>query len=98
MDGSRDEVMRFMPKVISEFRIPDERTQASKMQDWAVNLAWDGAPVVEHVHSEACNLREADRTRRRSMNPPVHVSRHSTSVARVNDGSAGGSARSHNDD
>ena len=43
MDGSRDEVMRFMLQVISEFRIPDERTQASKMQDWAVNLAWDGA-------------------------------------------------------
>ena len=95
MDGSRDEVMRFMLQVISEFRIPDERTQASKMQDLAVNLAWDGA---EHVHSEACNLREADRTRRRSMTLPAHVSRHSTSVARVNDGSAGGSARSHNDD
>jgi len=56
-------------------------------------------PVLEHVHSEACNLREADRTRQRSMKPsPAHVSKHSTSVARVNDGSAGGSARSHNDD
>ena len=55
--------------------------------------------VAEHVHSEACNLREADRTRRRSPAPsPTHVSRHATSVARVNDGSAGGSARSHNDD
>ena len=37
MDGSRDEVMRFLLKVISEFQIPDERTQAEKMQDWAVN-------------------------------------------------------------
>ena len=43
MDGSRDEVMRFLLKVISEFQIPDERTQAAKMQDWAVNLAWGGA-------------------------------------------------------
>ena len=28
----------------------------------------------------------------------AHVSRHATSVARMNDGTAGGSARSHNDD
>ena len=56
-------------------------------------------PVTEHVHSEACNLREADRTRQRSLAPsPTHVSKHATSVARVSDGSAGGSARSHNDD
>ena len=28
----------------------------------------------------------------------AHVSKHATSVARMNDGAAGGSARSHNDD
>ena len=43
MEGSREEVMRFMVQVIAEFQIPDERTQAAKMQDWAVNLAWGGA-------------------------------------------------------
>ena len=43
VDGSRDEVMQYLLNVISEFQIPDERTQAAKMQDWAVNLAWGGA-------------------------------------------------------
>ena len=43
MEGSREEVMRFVVQVIAEFKIPDERTQAAKLQDWAVNLAWDGA-------------------------------------------------------
>ena len=55
-------------------------------------------PVMEYAHSEVCNCREADRVRRWSMTLMTHVSRHSTAVARVNDGSAGGSARSHNDD
>ena len=43
MEGSREEVVRFVIRVIAEFQIPDERTRAAKMQDWAVNLAWDGA-------------------------------------------------------
>ena len=43
VEGSREEVMRFVMQVIAEFQIPDERTQAAKMQDWAVNLAWGGA-------------------------------------------------------
>ena len=43
MECSREEVMRFVMQVIAEFQIPDERTQAAKMQDWAVNLAWGGA-------------------------------------------------------
>ena len=43
MEGSREEVMRFVMQVVAEFQIPDERTQAAKMQDWAVSLAWGGA-------------------------------------------------------
>ena len=43
MEGSRKEVMRYMQLVVAEFQIPDERTQAAKMQDWAVNLAWGGS-------------------------------------------------------
>ena len=34
----------------------------------------------------------------RDIESGAHVSRHATSVARMNDGTAGGSARSHNDD
>ena len=43
MEGSREEVVRYIRLVMAEFQIPDERTQAPKMQDWAVNLAWGGA-------------------------------------------------------
>ena len=32
-----------MRLVVAEFQIPDERTQAAKLQDWAVNLAWGGS-------------------------------------------------------
>ena len=43
MEGSRNEVMRFVRSVVAEFQIPDERTQTAKLQDWAVNLAWGGS-------------------------------------------------------
>ena len=43
--------------------------------------------VANHVTGQTDTTRNAS-----------HVSRHATSVARMNDGAAGGSARSHNDD
>ena len=46
MEGSRNEVMRFVRSVVAEFQFPDERTQTEKMQDWAVNLAWGGSDSV----------------------------------------------------
>ena len=98
MDGSRDEVMRFMLQVISEFRIPDERTQAPKMQDWAVNLAWGGAGELAASGMMNIMRREGGRAAELYTESGAHVSRHATSVARMNDGAAGGSARRHNDD
>ena len=50
-------------------------------------------PVVEHVHSDACNYREADRRRQRSITLTARVPRHPTSVNRMSDESTGGSAR-----
>ena len=141
MEGSREEVMRFVLQVVAEFQIPDERTQAAKIQDWAVNLAWGGANELaasgmmnimrcengrqvdtkaypsdrkgdgpgtrvqrkhrrDHENDQA-NLRHIDGLYARQRTPAplsTHVSKHATSVARMNDGTAGGSARRHNDD
>mgnify|MGYP001031700371 CR=1 FL=1 len=96
MEGSREEVMRFMLQVIAEFQILDERTQASVL----------GAGVLLTTDTIDADTRERLREYDSDMHcaaelyteSGAHVSRHSTSVARVNDGSAGGSARSHNDD
>ena len=38
MEGSREEVMRFMRLVVAEFQIPDERTSGRELRGWAVNL------------------------------------------------------------
>ena len=46
MEGSRIEVMRSMRLVVAEFQIPDERTPATKLQDWVVNLAWGGSDLL----------------------------------------------------
>ena len=88
--------MRFMLQVIAEFQILDERTQASVL----------GAGVLLTTDTIDADTRERLREYDSDMHcvaelyteSGAHVSRHSTSVARVNDGSAGGSARSHNDD
>ena len=42
MEGSREEVVRYVRAVASVFQIPDERTSTAKLQDWAVDLAWVG--------------------------------------------------------
>ena len=46
MEGSREEVVRYIRAVESEFRIPDERTSTAKLQDWAVGLAWGGSAAL----------------------------------------------------
>ena len=87
MEGSREEVMRFVLQVVAEFQTPDERTQAAKIQR-------------DHENDQA-NLRHIDAlyTRQRTPAPlSTHVSKQATSVARMNDGTAGGSARRHNGD
>ena len=98
MEGSRKEVMRFMLQVIAEFQIPDERTQAPKMQDWAANLAWGGADELAASGMMNNMRREGGRAAELNTESGAHVSRHATSVARMNDGAAGGSARRQNDD
>ena len=89
MEGSREEVMRVLRLVVAEFQIPDERTREAKLQDWAVNLAWGGSDEL----AKSGMMNPTGTTRN-----AAHVSKHATSVARMNDGAAGGSARSHNDD
>ena len=96
MEGSREEVMRFMLQVIAEFQILDERTQASVL----------GAGVLLTTDTIDADTRERLREYDSDMHCAVdlytesgaHVSRHATSVAQMNDGAAGGSARRHNDD
>ena len=46
MEGSREEVVRYIRLVESEFQNPDERTSTAKAQDWAVNLAWGGSAAL----------------------------------------------------
>ena len=46
MEGSRDEVVRYIRLVESEFQNPDERTSTAKAQDWAVNLAGGSAALA----------------------------------------------------
>ena len=46
MEGSRDEVVRYIRLVESEFQNPDERTSTANVQDWAVNLAWGGSAAL----------------------------------------------------
>ena len=46
MEGSREEVVRYIRLVVAEFQIPDERTSTAKLQDWAVNLAWGGSDAL----------------------------------------------------
>ena len=43
MEGSREEVVRYIRAVVAAFQIPDERTSTAKLQDWAVDLAWGGS-------------------------------------------------------
>ena len=43
VEGSRDEVVRYLRLTEAKFQISGERTSAVKSQDWAVNLAWDQA-------------------------------------------------------
>ena len=46
MEGSREEVVRYIRAVVSVFQIPNERTSTAKLQDWAVNLAWGGSDAL----------------------------------------------------
>ena len=46
MEGSQDEVMRYLRLTEAEFQIPGERTSAAKSQDWAVNRAWGGSAAL----------------------------------------------------
>ena len=46
VEGSREELVRYIRAVESEFRIPDERTSTAKLQDWAVGLAWGGSAAL----------------------------------------------------
>ena len=99
MEGSREEVMRVLRLVVAEFQIPDERTREAKLQDWAVNLAWGGSDELAKSGMMNTMRREGGRQRDTgTYDGEKHVSKHATSVARMNDGAAGGSARSHNDD
>ena len=77
-----------------------------------VRLVDDLATTVRSVHPQfstgtldadaRARVREYDRDIHHAGNlhteSGAHVSRHATSTAQVNDGTAGGSARSHNDD
>ena len=98
MEGSREEVVRYIRLVMAEFQIPDERTSTAKLQDWAVNLAWGGSDAP--ASPGMMNIMRHDGRRQidtGTYDGGAYVSRHATSVAQVNDGTAGGSARSHND-
>ena len=46
MEGSQDEVVRYLRLTEAEFQIPGERTSAANSQDWAVNLAWGGSAAL----------------------------------------------------
>ena len=46
MEGSQDEVVRYMRLLEAEFQISDERTSVRQLKDWAVNLARGGADVL----------------------------------------------------
>ena len=46
MEGSRDEVVRYIRLAESEFQNPDEQTSTAKAQEWAVNLAWGGSAAL----------------------------------------------------
>ena len=46
MEGSREEVVRYIRAVVSVFQIPNERTSTEKLQDWAVNLARGGSNAL----------------------------------------------------
>ena len=46
MEGSRDEVVRYLRLTEAEFQISGERTSAAKSQDWAVDLAWGGSAAL----------------------------------------------------
>ena len=46
MEGSRDEIVRYLRLTDAEFQIPDERTSTTKSQDRAVNLTWGGSAAL----------------------------------------------------
>jgi len=61
VEDSRKEAMRFMRLVVAEFQTPDERTQAAKLQDWAVNLAWGGSDTLASSGMMSIMRREGGR-------------------------------------
>ena len=46
VEGSREEVVRYIRAVVAVFQVPDQRTSTEKLQDWAVNLAWGGSDAL----------------------------------------------------
>ena len=61
MEGSREEVVRYLRSVEAEFQIPGERTSAGKSQDWAVDLAWGGTVALANSGMIKVFRKEGDR-------------------------------------
>ena len=61
VEGSLEEVVRYLRSVEAEFQIPGERTSAGKSQDWAVNLAWGGTVALADSGMMKIFRKEGDR-------------------------------------